>query len=136
MTHYHVIKAIEFCYGHRLLEYPGNCKHLHGHNGLLEVTVSATQLDKLGMVIDFAVMRDVVKKWVDTHLDHRMILCKKDPFVPLLSNMQEPVFLMDENPTAENIAKLICTEMRKLDLNITEVKLWETSNNCAVYRHD
>ena len=131
---YAVVKRIEFCYGHRLLEYDGKCKHLHGHNGVLELTVEAPALDRLGMVVDFGVIRDVVKSWVDDQLDHRMILSSADPFVPVLQQLGEPLFLMDDNPTAENLARLVLGEARRRGLNVVEVRLWETPQACAVYR--
>ena len=107
MQRYQVTKVIEFSYGHRLLDYAGKCRYLHGHNGLLEVDIDAAALDDLGMVVDFGQVNDVVKTWVNDNLDHRMLLCRRDPVVPLLQQLQEPLFLMDENPTAENIAQVI-----------------------------
>ena len=46
-------------------------------------------------------------QWLDANLDHRMVLHRDDPAVPVLEQLGEPMFLMDANPTAENIAKLI-----------------------------
>src|SRR5207302_7072501 len=54
---YSVTRLIGFCYGHRLLNYSGKCRYLHGHNGLLEVTVKKKGLDRLGMVMDFSEIR-------------------------------------------------------------------------------
>ena len=53
MGNHGVKKVIEFCYGHRLLDYDGKCRNLHGHNGQLEIEVDSGGLDPLGMVIDF-----------------------------------------------------------------------------------
>ena len=55
MSQFKVTKQIEVCYGHRLLNYDGKCKHLHGHNGLLEIDGAAGSLDSRGMVIDFGI---------------------------------------------------------------------------------
>ena len=129
-----VTKTIEFCYGHRLLNYNGKCRHLHGHNGLIEVDVEAESLDELNMVLDFGDVRDVVKGWVDANLDHRMLLCRDDPVVPMLEELGEPIYLMDENPTAEAISKHIYEQAHKQGLNVTEVRLWETSSSYATYR--
>jgi hypothetical protein len=41
---YKVTKHIDFCYGHRLLNYNGQCRHLHGHNGRVEAGVQANKL--------------------------------------------------------------------------------------------
>src|SRR5437016_3871665 len=51
---FQVTREIRFCYGHRLLEYAGKCRHLHGHNGRAVISLAATQLDPLGMVMDFS----------------------------------------------------------------------------------
>jgi 6-pyruvoyltetrahydropterin/6-carboxytetrahydropterin synthase len=134
MQRFQVTKVIEFAYGHRLLEYEGKCRYLHGHNGMLEVDIDARALDGLGMVIDFGEVNDIVKSWVNEHLDHRMLLCKADPIVPTLQKLDEPLYLMDENPTAENIAKEIWQAARAAGLKVSEIRLWETSTSRATYR--
>ena len=134
MQRYQVTKAIEFSYGHRLLDYAGKCRYLHGHNGLLEVDIDATALDDLGMVVDFGQVNDVVKTWVNDNLDHRMLLCRRDPVVPLLQQLHEPLFLMDENPTAENIAQLIWHAAHDAGLRVGEVRLWETATSRATFQ--
>ena len=47
--------------------------------------------------------------------------------------MGEPIYLIDENPTAENIAKLIFDQTRRLGVPIVEVRLWETPRCFATY---
>ena len=91
-------------------------------------------LDDIGMVADFSEVRDVVKSWVDENLDHRMILCRRDPLAPLLANAGEPVYLLDVNPTAENISKHISEQVQRLGLRVSEVRLWETPTSYATYR--
>lgn len=129
-----VTKLIDFCYGHRLLNYDGKCRHLHGHNGRLEVDLESRELDRLGMVLDFGVVRDVIRTWVDDNLDHRMLLCRSDPLVRVLEPLGEPLFLMDENPTAENIARLVYRQGASKGLPIVEIRLWESPSSCATYR--
>ena len=129
-----VMKMVDFCYGHRLLNYNGKCKNLHGHNGQIEIYIGSGSLDELGMVVDFTEIKPVVKCWVDENLDHRLLLCCKDPLVPLLQQMGEPIYLMDENPTAENIARHIYQEVKRQKFNVTEVRLWESSSSFASYR--
>ena len=134
MPLHRITKTIEFSYGHRLLEYDGKCRYLHGHNGLLEVDLEADTLDGRGMVMDFVEVQNQVKEWVDGNLDHRMVLCREDPAVPALAELGEPLYLMDDNPTAENIAKLVYRQAREKGLSVTEVRLWETRSSCAAYR--
>jgi 6-pyruvoyltetrahydropterin/6-carboxytetrahydropterin synthase len=129
-----VTKHIEFCYGHRLLNYDGKCKHLHGHNGRVEVDIAVDNLDARGMVRDFADIKSALKTWIDETLDHRMLLCKDDPILPVLKQRGEPCFVMDENPTAENIARLVFNHARAKGLPVSEVRLWETPSSCASYR--
>lgn len=133
---FEVSREIHFCYGHRLLEYPGKCRFLHGHNGRLVISFRSGVLDNLGMVIDLGRIKEVVGAWIDKHLDHRMILCRRDPVVPYLQQLDEPVFLIDENPTAENIARMIFERARSCDLPVTKVELWETPHCSAVYRDE
>ena len=128
-----VTREITFCYGHRLLDYNGKCKHLHGHNGRAVITLSGDQLDPLGMVVDFSVLKRVVGTWIDETLDHRMILHRDDPILPALRAAHEPVHVIDVNPTAENIAKLIFDYARSHGFPVTEVKLWETESCYASY---
>jgi len=130
---FRVSREIDFCYGHRLLNYEGKCRHLHGHNGRVVITLESATLDNRGMVIDFSEIKDVVSRWIDDELDHRMILRKDDPVVPLLKQQGEPMFLMEANPTAENIAKLIYDFTRDHGFPIVEARLWETPRCYATY---
>lgn len=131
---YQVARELEFCYGHRLLNYPGKCRHLHGHNGRAIITLEAESLDERGMLVDFADIKQKVQRWVDENLDHNMILCKDDPIVPVLQAQGERFFLMDSNPTAENIARLIFDHAYKAGLPVVKVQLWETANCHASYQ--
>ena len=66
---YLVTKRIDFCYGHRLLDYDGICKHPHGHNAIVEVDVRTDRLDERNMVADFSDIKRIVKGWIDRELD-------------------------------------------------------------------
>ena len=135
---YSVTREISFCYGHRLLEYDGKCRHLHGHNGRAVISLAAAELDRLGMVMDFTLLKRIVGGWIDGQLDHKMLLHRDDPALEFLRSQGEPVFVMDVNPTAENIAKLIFDFAASQGFPVTEVKLWETDTSCATYskRHN
>jgi 6-pyruvoyltetrahydropterin/6-carboxytetrahydropterin synthase len=133
---FRVTREIHFCYGHRLLNYDGKCRNLHGHNGKAVITIEAPQLDALGMVMDFSRIKRVVSAWIDETLDHRMLLHRDDPVLEYLRRQGEPVFVMNVNPTAENIAKLIYDFARSQNFPVTEVKLWETESCYATYTGD
>src|SRR5215470_16846468 len=97
LTMFRVTREIEFCYGHRLLNYEGKCRHLHGHNGLAVIAIEGSKLDERGMLVDFGDIKSAVSTWIDDHLDHRMLLRRDDPVVPILEKMGEPMYLLDEN---------------------------------------
>ena len=81
-------KTFEFCYGHRVWtqklngEYAADlkcaCRHLHGHEGKMQVFLTAPKLDKTGMVTDFRHL-EWLKKWINTYIDHQFIIDKSDP---------------------------------------------------------
>ena len=130
---FEVTREIDFCYGHRLMNYEGKCRHLHGHNGRLLITARAASLDDRGMVLDFGDIKAVVNRWIDENLDHRMILRRDDPAVGLLEQLAEPMYLLDVNPTAENIARLIFEVTAAQGFPVTRVRLWETPKCHATY---
>ena len=130
---YAVTREIDFCYGHRLLNYDGKCRYLHGHNGRAVISIQAPDLDRLGMGLDFSEIKTVVNTWVDENLDHRMILNRDDPAVRVLQELGEPLYLVDANPTAEIIAKLIFDVAHEHAFPVTRVDLWETPRCFATY---
>ena len=130
---FRITRDIHFCYGHRLLNYNGKCRNLHGHNGRAVITLEAEQLDALGMVVDFSHLKRVVQSWIDESLDHKMILHRDDPILPELRRQNEPVVVIDVNPTAENIARLIYEFTAAQGFPVVEVCLWETDSCYATY---
>jgi len=131
---YRVVKELSFCYGHRLLDYDGKCAHPHGHNARVEIEFGTAQLDHRGMVIDFVDIKSEVKRFLDEELDHKMLLRMNDPLAKILQDLGEPVFIMQVNPTAENIAFLIFEYAKSRKLPVLSVKLWETPSSYAEYR--
>jgi 6-pyruvoyltetrahydropterin/6-carboxytetrahydropterin synthase len=131
---YSVTKRIEFCYGHRLLDYDGICQHPHGHNAVAEIEVQAAELDRRNMVCDFGDIKKIVKGWIDKELDHKMLLRADDPLVKPLQQLGEPVFLLDSNPTVERIARLIFEYTLRQGFPVVRVTVWETPTSFAEYR--
>ena len=131
-----VTESLDFCYGHRLLRYKGKCAHLHGHNGRLEVTVQAGDLDGQSMVTDFSAIEKVVRAFVEQNLDHKLLLSKDDPLVEVLRAQKEPLYVMDDDPTAEAIARHVLDRVRAAGLPVSEVRLFETPTSVASYSPD
>lgn len=97
-TRYHDISA-----GHRVHEHESRCRHLHGHNYRVHFHCEA-ELDALGRVIDFSVIKSTLCEWLEEHWDHRMLIWDRDPSLPALQVIDPRVLAVPFNPTAENMA--------------------------------
>ena len=130
---FEIVKSISFCYGHRLLNYVGPCANLHGHNAKADILLASETLDEKGMVIDFGDIKSNVKAWVDDNLDHTMLLAVGDPLIAVFEERKEHFYLMEDNPTAENIAKHIFEYVEGQGFPVVSVTLWETDTSFARY---
>ena len=128
---YEVMKSVSFCYGHRLLNYIGPCQHLHGHNAKADILLASEHLDERGMVMDFGDIKGIIKKWIDDNLDHTLLLSEGDPLIPVFKENNEKFYLMADNPTAENIAKLIFEFAEQQKFPVVAVTLWESETSFA-----
>ena len=109
---YYVTKRLEISASHRLeLNYTSKCSNLHGHNWIITVHCRAKQLNANGMVTDFT----HIKETVHSRLDHA---CLND--------------VLDFNPTAENIARWICDNVK----NCYRVDVQESEGNTASYERE
>jgi 6-pyruvoyltetrahydropterin/6-carboxytetrahydropterin synthase len=128
-------RKLEFDAAHRILEHEGKCKLLHGHRYVLEITVKAKQLDEIGRVVDFGVMKKVVGKWIDDNWDHNAILNREDKIMGEMieKTTGQKIYYLDCNPTVENMAdylfKKICPKLlEKYNIIVEKIKLYETPN--------
>ena len=88
------------------------------------------------MVCDFSDIKRVVKGWIDSKLDHQMILRRDDPLVKPLLELGEPVYIVDSNPTVEHIAKIIFEQSKDAGLPVVRVTVWETPTSFATFSGD
>lgn len=145
---YTIQKILEFDYGHRIVGHESKCAYLHGHRGKAIVKISTEVLDNLWRVIDFGVVKMVIGDWINENWDHNMILSRKDPLYRMWENSDEThrkhlfgdktPFWIDENPTAEALARLLfetCVRLFSEDspIEVSQVEFWETPNSCAIY---
>src|SRR4051812_49251931 len=110
-------RKVHFDAAHRVMNHESKCKMLHGHRYVIEATFAADELDNLGRVIDFGVIRDRLTNWIDTNWDHNTILCEKDKELGevIAKQISQKIFYLPTNPTAENMAEyLLNTVCRKL----------------------
>ncbi|MFL5313117.1 MAG: 6-pyruvoyl trahydropterin synthase family protein [Myxococcales bacterium] len=131
---FQVTQELAFCYGHRLLGYPGKCGRLHGHNARAFVTLRADALDAQGMVADFDLIQGRVRAYVDEQLDHQLLLHRDDPLVPALRSVGEPFRALDVPPTAENLARILFEQAERAGLPVAEVRLEEQPGSVATFR--
>lgn len=129
-----ITKEVYFCYGHRLMNHPGKCRHLHGHSVKAAVSIRQEKLNEQDMVCDFADIRDSVETYIDAYLDHNMLLHKDDPIIPWLTKNNERFLALDEHPTAEVLSKMIYKHLKQTGLNVIQVVLWETASAYACYQ--
>jgi 6-pyruvoyltetrahydropterin/6-carboxytetrahydropterin synthase len=113
------------------------CRNPHGHNYVVYLTAEG-DLDEVGRVIDFSVLKHRFGGWVDFWWDHGTIIQDTDEQMLKAMEVISPkpkVYVMDKAPTAENMAQHILDLGPKLLVNtsvkLTKVVLWETEN-CSV----
>lgn len=131
------VRKIHFCYGHRVMGHENKCGSLHGHNGVIWVYATPNAgLDKIGRVVDFSVIKEIVGGWVDEHWDHTTVVFKDDTkTIELLKQAPsfKPIYILDTNPTAENMASYLLNEicpslLKDKDITVHKIVFWETEN--------
>lgn len=134
--HVKVTRKLEFDAGHRVMNHESKCATLHGHRYTVEVTAEAEQLDSIGRIIDFSVLKEKIGTWLDLHWDHNVIVFEKDIVtkIALMSIPQKKApWVAEWNPTAENMAdyllRVVCPEQLKdTGVQVTKIRVWETPN--------
>lgn len=106
---YYVKKTMEISAAHRLtLDYESKCTQLHGHNWLIAVYCKSAELNANGMVVDFTIIKQMIKDRLDHQVLNDVLPC---------------------NPTAENIARWICEQIP----HCYKVEVQESRGNVAIY---
>lgn len=113
----------DFSAGHRVYGHESKCAHLHGHNYRVHFTCLAPDLDSVGRVIDFSVIKDKLCDWVEVEWDHRFLVWQEDPFSNDLPLLDDEVVVLPFNPTAENMAKFLLNIIGPKQLEGTDVTL-------------
>lgn len=130
------VRKIHFCAGHRVLNHESKCANAHGHNYVLWAYANATQLDSIGRVIDFSVIKEKLGGWIEENWDHTFLINERDSTLITIGHYlskNKPVYICPFNPTAEEMAKylieLICPMLFKNDeIYISKIILYETEN--------
>lgn len=111
---------------HFIRGYNGKCARLHGHNWEVVAVVRGRELDELGMIVDFKILKAELKKVLD-EFDHRYL--------------NELETFAQENPTAENLARKIFEQLSTSEIfsgstKLHAIKVQETPNSCVTYSAD
>ena len=140
-----VTKHVEFEAAHLLPGYHGGCGNLHGHSYKIEVTIEGKQDCAFDMVIDFKLLKKAIEAVVP---DHRFILMDGDEISEKIAKVLDeydlkyvryPFYTTAENMVgyfAELIDNYIKHELDCLEVDVVEVKLWETTNSYAFWRKE
>jgi len=125
---YEISKDFVFSAAHQIRFHGGKCERLHGHNWRIRVHVRASELNKIGMVIDFADLSKLVAE-IGARFDHQ--------------NVNEIPPFDELNTTAELLAKFFHDEasarLAKLEggrVRVSKVDVWENEGSLAVYREE
>ena len=134
MANLRITKEFRFEGAHALLDYDGKCRHIHGHSYRLMITVegepSLREGDpKIGMIMDFGDLKDVVETHIVKHFDHALLLRRNAPLAEEISGAYQNVLLLDFQPTCEQLTLHFADILKKiitLPNSLYSVRLYET----------
>lgn len=132
-------RYLDFDAAHRLVNHASKCRNLHGHRYRVRVLCEGP-LDDIGVVIDFGEIKGRIGTWLDAHWDHGAILNREDAaLIAWCRDENSKVYVLDCNPTAENLAAHLLGIARKLlgdvqGLRVVSVRIHETPNCYAEER--
>ena len=131
-TRYH-----DFSTGHRVYGHESKCAHLHGHNYRIHLTVEAEQLDTVGRVMDFSVIKTLLAEWLEENWDHKFLVWGEDPFASTLKTLDtDGTVIVNFNPTAENMGQYLIdvvgpNQLADTGVTLVNVNIEET-RKCSV----
>ena len=137
---YQVRVELTFASGHRLLGHQGKCVYPHGHTYRAEIWMASPQLDELGFVVDFTLLKERLGAWIDQNWDHSFLLNSQD--TELLEGLRRVegsrLFLFDDtNPTSEAMAYRLYLQAHELcGVEPVRVRVWESNTQYAEYSRD
>ena len=119
---YKINVTTSFPGAHLLKHYDGACKNLHGHNWKVRVQLVTDQVDEIGMAIDFKIVKEFLNAIIE-QFDHKYL--------------NELHYFSEQNPTSENIARVIYELLQKNfendNIKVNEVEIWESDYTSVIY---
>lgn len=144
MSKYQVKRYHDISCGHRVVGHEGKCRFLHGHNYRVHFVCEAenNELDGLGRVIDFGVVKSKLCMWLEDNWDHKFLAWDKDSLINTVDSsiswdeLQESFVFVPFNPTAENMAEYLVNviapqQLVDTEIIVTEITIEET-RKCSV----
>ena len=128
---------MSFAAGHRLLGYSGKCSAPHGHNYDIELIIAGTDVDDVGMLADFSIIKRKSQEWISQHMDHAFLVNDQD--AELLSALSHVAgariySFKSMNPTAENLARELHRSLSDhLQTRLDRVVVWESAQQWASF---
>lgn len=135
--------------GHRVVGHENKCRHLHGHNYRIHFVCEAAELDTVGRVIDFGVIKEKLCMWVENHWDHKFLAWENDSLMKgMLAYsglsfeedimLEESVVFVPFNPTAENMAQHLVEvigpqQLAGTGVTLVSVRIEETAKCSASF---
>ncbi len=140
-----ITKEFTFDSAHFLADYYGKCERVHGHTYKLAVTLEG-EVQENGLLIDFALLKQIVKNRILNKLDHQML----NDIIPVPSAENIAIWVWDKlhdvkkilmaeagDPNlGQHIREMLKKNHFEKTLRLTEVKLCETEGSCVTYRGD
>ncbi len=137
-----ITRRLEFDAGHRIPDHRSQCRHLHGHRYVIEITLSGNIIDKAGdcangMVMDFSLVKDLAKANLVDEWDHAFLAYAGDrTIVDFLNSLPDhKTVILDQVPTAENLARIAFDRLNAAyrdtygnHLRLERIRLYETPN--------
>jgi 6-pyruvoyltetrahydropterin/6-carboxytetrahydropterin synthase len=121
---YELMVEETFAAAHALRNYLGPCENLHGHTFKVQVFLSGSRLNRLGLLVDFKEIKKELHAMVK-EFDHQF-LNEVKPFVDAKATIVA-------NPTSENLAKTIFKRIKKNLAGVRKVTVWESPTAYASY---
>lgn len=139
-----ITKEFKFEMAHALHGYDGLCKNIHGHSYKLWVTIRGEVMKekahkKDGMVMDFDVLKSLVKPDIINKYDHSLVLNANSPHAEIDLSAFEKVFFLPYQPTSENLVMDFALRIKsKLPegIELYKVVLSETATSFAEWNHE
>jgi 6-pyruvoyltetrahydropterin/6-carboxytetrahydropterin synthase len=137
--------------GHRVVGHENKCRHLHGHNYRIHFRCEAAELDNLGRVIDFGVIKEKLCMWLEKEWDHKFLAWEQDSAITYIVDSANvgatkeifnifdgSIVFTPFNPTAENMAEHLVKvvgprQLQGTGVTLISVRIEETAKCSASF---